>query len=195
MFSNEFLNEKNVQWRDFEKNELIFRQDQPARYFYQIDHGSVKLFSVNEEGKEFIQRFFQAGESFGEPPLLGDFNYPVHAVATVQTRVFYVPKERFFQWLMEHPEDHLKLTQKLAKRLLYKSSLLKEISFENPKHRIMALLNFLKQEQQKKGVFKVNYTRNEIANMTGLRIETVIRTIKLLEKEKLLELRNKKIHL
>ena len=41
----------------------------------------------------------------------------------------------------------------------------------------------------------MNYTRNEIANMTGLRIETVIRTIKLLEKEKLLELRNKKIHL
>jgi len=195
MFSKEFLDEKNIQWRNFKKNELIFRQDQPPRYFHQIDHGSVKLFSVNEEGKEFIQRFFKAGESFGEPPLLGGFNYPVNAVATEQTRVFYVPKERFFQWLMEHPKDHLKLTKKLARRLFYKSSLLKEISFENPKHRIMALLNFLKQEEQKKGLFKVNFTRNEIANMTGLRIETVIRTIKQLEKEKVLELRNKKIHL
>lgn len=87
------------------------------------------------------------------------------------------------------------LTQNLSKRLLHKSLLLKELSFESPKHRILTLLNILKKDQVDHAPSIVKYTRNEIANMTGLRIETVIRTIKQLEKEKELELRNKKIYL
>ena len=73
--------------------------------------------------------------------------------------------------------------------------LLKKLSFENPKHRILTLLQTLKKDQKNLRPSKINYTRNEIANMTGLRIETVIRTIKQLEKEKELEIRDKKIYL
>ena len=192
MFTNEFLIDHGILWKDFSKNELIFKQHQKPSFFYQIIHGKVKLFSFNEDGKEFIQRIFHAGQSFGEPPLIGDFDYPINAAATEPTRIFHIPKEHFFQLLKDFPEKHLQLTYNLSKRLLYKSLLLKEISFESPKHRILNLLFFLKKEQQNRESFKVNLTRNEIAKMTGLRIETVIRAVKQLEKEGKLELRDKK---
>ena len=96
MFSIDFFQEHSIPWRDYTKNELIFEQHQRAQNYYQIARGKVKLFSFNEDGKEFIQRFFYAGESFGEPPLLGDFNYPINAAATESTRVYYIQKEIFF---------------------------------------------------------------------------------------------------
>ena len=195
MFSTTFLIKHSIPWRDYTKNELIFEQHQRPFYYFQIGSGKVKLFSLNEDGKEFIQRFFHAGESFGEPPLLGGFNYPISAAATELTRIFYIKKENFFNLLKEHHEQHLLLTQNLSRRLLHKSMLLKKLSFENPKHRILTLLQTLKKDQKNLRPSKINYTRNEIANMTGLRIETVIRTIKQLEKEKELEIRDKKIYL
>lgn len=36
-------------------------------YYFQIAEGSIKMVSVNDIGKEFIQGTFKAGDSFGEP--------------------------------------------------------------------------------------------------------------------------------
>ncbi len=40
----------------------------------------------------------------------------------------------------------------------------------------------------------VNHTRQEIANLTGLRVETVIRTLKKMETEKLVCIINRKLY-
>ena len=75
------------------------------------------------------------------------------------------------------------------------AGLLKEISSYSPDHIILTLLRYIRERDQKDPEisFIVPYTRQQIADMTGLRVETVIRTIKRLQKEGKLEIREHKI--
>jgi len=181
---------------ELEKGAFLFHEKERAASYFQVKAGKIKMFNLNAEGKLFTQGMFEAGESFGEPPLFTDSNYPACTVAEENTSLYKLSKSRFFKLLRENPEIHLKMTRMMASRLLYKSMLLKEISSFKPEHRILSLLDYLKKEEgipsdQK---FEVSLTRQHIADLTGLRVETVIRSVKTLEKEGSLDIRGHKIY-
>ncbi len=175
-----------------DKNEVLFSEGGRADYYYQIMQGAVKMYNLTEEGKEFVQGIFEGGKSFGEPPLLGNFRYPASAMATEKTQLLRVPKKGFLELLIGNPPIHLAFTSLLCKRLAYKAMIGKEVSVHPPEHRILTLLRHLK-KQQPEPVFTVPITRQQIAELTGLRVETVIRAIKKLESRKKLHLENHKI--
>jgi CRP-like cAMP-binding protein len=58
--------------------------------------------------------------------------------------------------------------------------ILKELAYNDPQHRISALLNYFKESQRNicPTCFQLQLTRQQIADMTGLRVETVIRTMR-----------------
>jgi len=181
---------------NLEKGAFLFHEKERAAHYFQVKTGKIKMFNLNAEGKLFTQGMFESGESFGEPPLFTDSNYPACTVAEETSSLFKLPKAKFFKLLKENPEIHLKITRMMASRLLYKSMLLKEISSFKPEHRILSLLDYLKKEEgipadQK---FEVSLTRQHIADLTGLRVETVIRSVKTLEKEGSLDIRGHKIY-
>ncbi|PHR12761.1 MAG: cyclic nucleotide-binding protein [Aequorivita sp.] len=164
-------------------SEIILHEKKRADFYFQIKTGEVKMFNLNEQGKEFVQGIFYDGESFGEPPLLGDFKYPASASAVKQTQLYKLSKTKLFSLLTDNPEVNLKFTKALAKRLYYKATILKEISVHPPEHRILALIDFLKRKYGSDGLFQVELTRQQIADLTGQRVETVIRAIKQLEQD------------
>ena len=174
-------------------SEIIISEKKRADFYFQIKIGEVKMFNLNEQGKEFVQGIFYDGESFGEPPLLGDFKYPASAVAVKPTELYKLSKTRLFELLVDNPEVNLKFTKALAKRLYYKATILKEISVHPPEHRILALIDFLKNKYDTEELFQVELTRQQIADLTGQRVETVIRAIKQLEQEGELKLIKRKV--
>jgi CRP-like cAMP-binding protein len=183
---------------ELKKDEFIFYEGDDALHYFQVLTGSVKMVTNSSQGQEFIQGIFGANTSFGEPPLFSGFKYPSGAVALEPTVLMRLPKEKFFQLLKENFEIHLKLDQVLCQRLKYKSLVLSEISFSDPEHRIMTLLNYLKKEWANAGKaekYQVPFTRQQIADMTGLRVETVIRAVKKLEDENKLKIVGHKIQL
>lgn len=178
---------------DIPPNGLIFSERTRADFYFQIKTGEVRMFNINEDGKEFIQGIFYAGDSFGEPPLFGDFKYPASASALIHTELYRLAKTQFFKLLTSHPEIGLKLTQSLAKKLYYKAIILKEISGHPPEHRILTLIDFLKRKYGGEELFQVEFTRQQIADLIGLRVETVIRAIKQLELEGEIQIINRKV--
>ncbi|BDD04910.1 Crp/Fnr family transcriptional regulator [Aureibacter tunicatorum] len=176
-----------------QKGEFIFKQEDKARYYYQVQNGQVKMSNFNDEGKEFIQGIFNAGESFGEPPLFGEFLYPSNAIATENSEILRLDFNEFKDLLRDRSDIHLEFTKTLAMRLYYKSLMQAEISSENPSHRILTLLEYWKERYGNGGDYEMPLTRQEIANLTGLRVETTIRTIKKLELEGALKIINKKV--
>jgi len=178
-----------------EKGAFLFHEKERAAHYFQVKTGKIKMFNLNADGKLFTQGMFEVGESFGEPPLFTDSNYPACTVAEEDTCLYKLSKTKFLKLLKENPEIHLMMTKMLATRLLYKSMLLKEISSFKPEHRILSLIDYLKKEEgipadQK---YEVSLTRQHIADLTGLRVETVIRSVKTLEKEGSLHIRGHKI--
>lgn len=123
--------------------------------------------------------------------------YPANAVATKESTVIRLAKGRFFELLKDNPEIHFKVTAALAERLVYKATMASEISVNPPDHRILQLLGYLKKSVYKiegKYNYQVELTRQQIADLTGLRVETVIRTIKKLQQKKKLLIRERKIY-
>ncbi len=199
MIDQNILTEVGAVLKKYAKNELLFQEGEIARYYYQVHIGEVKMNNYNDEGKEYIQGIFGSGKSFGEPPLFANFKYPANAEAITDTKVWQLPKDQFLKLLEQHPSIHSKFTSTLALRLYYKAMMVSEISTQEPEHRILRILDYFKNNDQKaitntSSLYKIKLTRQQLADLTGLRVETVIRTIKKLEQKGELTIKNRKVY-
>ncbi|PWJ41076.1 Crp/Fnr family transcriptional regulator [Sediminitomix flava] len=194
MIAEDLLEKYGAILKHYEKNETLFSEEEVPHFYMQIMKGQVKMSNYNDEGKEFVQGVFTDGESFGEPPLFGNFPYPSNAIAVKSTKVWALPQDIFLKLLEENPKVHLEFTATLAKRLRYKAIMQAEISSNPPEKRVLRLIDYLKEEKEITDEYLVPLTRQQIADMTGLRVETVIRTIKKLEEEGELKIKDKKVY-
>jgi CRP/FNR family cyclic AMP-dependent transcriptional regulator len=183
-------------FHNLEKGQVLFCEDDPAHFYYQVVEGRIKMCNCNEEGKEFIQGMFETGESFGEPPLFDGGIYPASAEADEASVVIRLRKENFLQLLKENFDIHFGFTQTLARRLRFKSLISKEISSYGPMHRVSTLLQEYKKSRgiADNELLKIELTRQQIADMTGLRVETVIRSIRELERNGHLKIERGKVY-
>ena len=183
--------------KSFDKNEIIFEDGNLPTHYYQIISGEVKMSNYNDDGREFIQGIFYKNQSFGEPPLFLNQNYPANAIAVEDAEILLLTKSSFMKLLQENANVSIKIIENLAQRLYYKSVMAAEMSTQEPEHRILKLMdhgiayfNFKKDENG----YLINFTRQQIGDLTGLRVETVIRTIKALEKKGVLKIINRKVY-
>lgn len=181
----------------YEKTSTVFEEGKVPAHYYQIVSGEIKMNNYNDDGREFIQGIFYKDQSFGEPPLFLNQNYPASAIAVEDTQILCLPKPNFMQLLEENPAISIRIIENLAQRLYYKSVMAAEMSTQEPEHRILKLIdhgivyfNFKKDENG----YLINFTRQQIGDLTGLRVETVIRTIKALEKKGVLKIINRKVY-
>jgi CRP/FNR family transcriptional regulator, cyclic AMP receptor protein len=196
VFPSKTLEKYHAKIVSLRKDQVLFHEGDRAIDYFQVEEGSVKMFIASNDGQEFIQGIFTAGESFGEPALIGNFPYPGSVVAIEKSKVWKLPGDQFLQMLKENFDLHLKMDQVLCQRLRYKSMVLSEISSYDPEHRIVALLKYFRTKNARpdiSGKIIIPYTRQQLADMSGLRVETVIRTVKKMEKDGKLSLDGHKI--
>lgn len=174
----------------FDRDAVVFDQGDPAGHFLQVATGRVQMVVTSERGRAFTQGYFDAGQSFGEPPLFSGTAYPASAVAVEESTVWKCPGAAFFRLLAEHADVHLAVTRSLARRLVYKSMMLAELAVEEAQHRLVALIRYFRVSSGAPAdrAWRVPYTRQQLADMTGLRVETVIRTIRAMEEKGLLRI-------
>ena len=197
MIVTELLEKYGAVKKFFNKNEIIFEEGNLPTYYYQIISGEIKMSNYNDDGREFIQGIFYKEQSFGEPPLFLNQNYPANAIAVDDSEILVLSKSNFLKLLKENPAISLKIIENLAQRLYYKSVMAAEMSTQEPEHRVLKLIDHgITYFNFKKGTngYLINFTRQQIGDLTGLRVETVIRTIKSLEKKGLLKIINRKVY-
>ncbi|NNT70915.1 Crp/Fnr family transcriptional regulator [Flavobacterium sp. IMCC34852] len=180
--------------KEYKKGEMIFCEDEMANFYFQIIEGSVRMYNSNDEGKEFTQGYFLAGQSFGEPPLFINEMYPSTAVAFQDSVVVKLSKEKFLKILDEYPSIQKQFLNLMSRRIHSKSMTSKDIINQKPEFRILAFLNANKKGKDSAEKEQVPFTRQEIANFTGLRVETVIRALSKMAKAKKVDIINHKIY-
>ncbi len=179
----------------FEKNEYIFHEGDSARYFYQIVKGRVKLFCTNDEGKIYVQGIFSDGNSFGEPPLIIKEKYPVSAMALCRSVIIKMSDIAFENMVNNNPAIKSTLVKVLATRLFHKSTSAKDTINQKTEHRILAFLEeFKKKNGSPQNRILIPFTRQEIADFTGLRVETVIRSLAILKRNQMVEIVERKLY-
>ncbi|WP_343613649.1 Crp/Fnr family transcriptional regulator [Flavobacterium sp.] len=197
MIAPELLKKYGAVRKSFGKNEIIFEEGNLPLYYYQIISGEIKMSNYNDDGREFIQGIFYKEQSFGEPPLFLNQKYPANAIAVEDSEIMLLPKTAFMKLLEENSSVSIKIIENLAQRLYYKSVMAAEISTHEPEHRVLKLIDhgiaYFNFQKDTNG-YLINFTRKQIGDLTGLRVETVIRAIKALEKKGELKIINRKVY-
>lgn len=183
MIPTETLIAWGANYKKVAPDEIIFREGAEGYFYYQLESGSVRWVNITDDGREFIQNLIDPGESFGELPLFDEGVYAATAIANCESVILRLRKDVFRQLLREEPEIHFAFDKLMAERMRFKFLLLKELACNDPEHRISTLFDYFK--KSKKFIChdcnRIMLTRQQIADMTGLRVETVIRTIKNLQ--------------
>lgn len=181
--------------RIYYAGEEIFREGDMPNYYYQIVSGKVKLNNYKEDGKEFIQNIVLSSQSFGEAVLLINKPYPINAIALSKTILILLHKHQFHKVLRQSQELSLILNTCLSERLYGKFVMMKNNSSLNPITRLKGLMDYLKSFHGDASPFSfmIALTRQQMASLTGLTVETTIRAIKAMERKQLLKIKDRKI--
>ncbi len=177
-------------------NEAIFVEGTGCYYYYQLVSGSVRWVNVSEEGKEFVQDMIEPEECFGEFPLFDDAPYAASAIANVDSELLRLPKEDFKQLLKDEPLIHFAFSKLLVERLRFRFLLTRDLAGNKPEDKICSLLTYFKNHKKYfcPKCNLVQLTRQQIANMTGLRVETVIRSMRHLKEIGRLQIEKGKVY-
>ena len=95
MIATELLEKYGALKKSFDKTTVIFEEGNLPAHYYQIISGEVKMSNYNDDGREFIQGIFYKEQSFGEPPLFLNQNYPANAIAVEDSEVLLLSKNNF----------------------------------------------------------------------------------------------------
>jgi len=179
----------------YNAGDYIFREEATPQFYYQIVTGEVKLNSYKEDGKEFIQNILSERSCFGESMLILGKPYPVNAVALTKCVILKVGRDQFFQLLQENPGIFMDMYKTMSEKTSEKIVLMEKISGKNAEERLIELMNQMKDAKENKDrfSFEVPHTRQQLASLTGLSLETTIRVIKRMEKNEILIIKNGKI--
>lgn len=182
--------------KTYSPSEVIFKEGDIPRFYYQVITGSVKLNHIGEDNKELIQSILREGQSVCELLSFIDDPFPVNAIAMSECTILKVPKPEFLQLLDEHHEAAIAVRKFIAQRLYHKFIMMQNNASKYSHVRIKGILEYFKSftDDETPYSYEVPLTRKQLASITDLRIETVIRTVKKMESEKLLKIKKGKIY-
>ncbi len=185
MIPQHLLLQKGAAHRNASPGDVIFNEGAPAAYYYQLVSGRVRWCNITDDGKEILHKVVEAGESFGELPLFDGEPYAASAIADSPCTMLRLCVSSFHQLLRENPEIHFAFTKSLVQHLRFKFFLTDLLAENSPEAVITKLIGYFNRQ----GKFvcqdcnRLMLTRQQLANMTGLRVETIIRAIKQMEKD------------
>lgn len=186
MIPVDLLLERGASYREIYTGDMIFTKGAPVCFYYQLVSGRIRWCNNNVDGHEVLHKIVSPGDCFGILSLFDQEVYETNAIADSPGTLIRLSISKFYEILHEFPEIHMKFTKALISQLRFKFMLTNLLSTHSPEEVIESLLRYLNKE----GIVvcqecnKLMLTRQQLANMTGLRVETVIRTIRQMEKDK-----------
>ncbi|MCX8526435.1 Crp/Fnr family transcriptional regulator [Chryseobacterium formosus] len=191
----EILHSIGATEQEYSPGDYIFRESGTPQFYYQVITGDVKLNNYNSDGKEFIQNILSREDALGESMLFIEKLYPMNAIALTKCTIIKVCKNTLLHFFEKNPMLYLEICKSLSEHLYRKFVLMQKISCHNAAERLKEVMELMKQQQtnQEPFTYEVPITRQQLASLTGLCVETTIRTIKKMEREKMLRIKNRKI--
>lgn len=178
------------------RGQTLERQGEPARHFYLVESGFLKILQLTAEGTEVIVRFVSPGEPFGGVVALGDSAYPVTAVVAQPCVVHKWTREAVTELLREHPQVRVNIMREMATHMTDALTRVRELTTARVGQRLaQTLLRLTRQCGQPApggGVLITQpLTRQELADLTGTTLYTVSRTLAKWESLGLIESRKR----
>lgn len=172
--------------RKYSKKEVVYEEGQIARWLYFVVEGQVKIFQVNEYGKELTIEILSSGDFFGHYPLLNETAYSNNASALTNATLRLIPKSDFASLIFNNRDFAAKFIRMIANNAENTEKQLIEMAYGTVRKKVAnALLKFVEKTGKEEELI-IRASREELANVAGTAKETLIRTLSDFKSEKLI---------
>jgi CRP/FNR family transcriptional regulator, polysaccharide utilization system transcription regulator len=179
---------------EVKKGSVIFYENNLPSGFYCVHKGKVKVYKTADNGDVQIVRLATDGNIIGYRSLLSNEPYKATAETIEDSIMCFIPKHSLMDLMSKNLDFSLKIMESFAKELdtAQKKSL--DILYKSSKERLAEAIVLLLEtfHLDREGYINIKLTRSELAAITGMVHETVVRILAEWEKEGVLEL-NKKL--
>ncbi|OIO05053.1 MAG: hypothetical protein AUJ51_00610 [Elusimicrobia bacterium CG1_02_56_21] len=181
--------------RKFTDEEAIYNECQHPLGTYTVCKGRAKVFSTDAKGQQMITWIRHPGDTFGHIALFAENEYYCNSRAMGETILSFVDRKSLERFLEENPKAYKIFLYKVASELHTLQVKLKDTAYKPARSKVArALLNAISYKSKDTSAPAIHgLKRTEIAEITGLALETVVRALAELEKHSIIKRETKSI--
>lgn len=179
----------------YKRGDTVYHEGHRGNGVYCVNKGVLKLYKTGIDGREQIIRFAKAGDLIGFRSVLSNEISCTTAKVIEDAVLCFIPAKLFVQLAKDNAEFSMHLIKLSCKELGEANKYILDLAQKNLRERVAEVLLLLYEtfELDKENIIKVSLTREEVANIVGTATESVIRQLSDLKKEKVIDLKGRKI--
>lgn len=182
----------------FQKNEMIYSQNDIASSIYLVKKGRIRIFSLSEEGREMNYEVLERGRIFGDSVFMDASLRPVNALSVTDSIIIETSLQDLEECIKGNSELCFLLLKMSIERSDTLSEMLKCVTTYNSYQKVAAfLIRNAGEDNVLQGIHDhtLPYSHQEIADSTFLQRPTVSKILHAFEEQGFIRTRYKKIQL
>ena len=176
--------------REFQRGEVLFWEGDPCSGLHIIEQGSVRLYSISPQGRQYTLRVLQEGETCNEVPAFDGGTNPVNVEALETSRVWIIDAQTLLQLVQSHPQFARKVLSQFAHNLRNLVHMVSEMAFYQVTNRLARLIDETEADKRE----GPHWTQEQLAARLGTVREVVSRSLKELERSGAIRVEERRIH-
>lgn len=174
--------------------QYLFHAHDPALGLYYVRSGEIRVYKMDEQGKEIEIVRLGVGDFLGEAILFVSDVFPVYAQAVKESQVVFMEKTRLFSRLDRDPALARFFAELLARKCVVLNRRIEALGLQTVRQRLIQYLLARCRGQQECFV-QLDIKKSELAKLLGTISETLSRNLKQLQDQSLIEVKGNTIQL
>ena len=180
---------------EFSADQLIYSEGEKPAGIYVICKGRAKVFSTDARGQQLITWIRHPGEIFGHIAFFSQSDYNCSGRSMGHTILSFINAKTLNEFLNDFPKTYSLLLRTLSNELKTVQMKLKHTAYMPARSKVAAALiksiSYRSKDTTAPAIHGLK--RTEIAEITGLALETVVRALAELEKKQVIKRETKAI--
>jgi CRP-like cAMP-binding protein len=180
---------------EFAADQNVYSEGEMPKGIYVICKGRVKIFTTDARGQQLITWIRHPGEIFGHIALFSQLEYRCSGKAMGHTVLSFIDAKALHELLNAFPKTYPLLLRTISTELRIVQHKLKDTAYQPAKSKVAStLIRAISYKSKDTPLPAIHgLKRTEIAEITGLALETVVRALAELEKRHVIKRETKAI--
>lgn len=182
--------------KPIQKGQEIFKAGEDMKCLYAIRSGTLKSYTITEQGDEQITAFHLAGDLVGFDGISSG-SHPSFAQALETAMICEIPYDTLDELSTTMPKLRQQILRLMSAEIVGDQNMILLLSKKNAEERLASFINNLSVRYSARGFspreFRLSMTRGDVGNYLGLTVETISRLLGRFQKSGMIAVKGKYI--
>ena len=185
-----------TQARSYKKGQVLYLQTEPARFFYVVCGGWIKLFHTTQEGEEIIVDMLTTGDTVGESAIFADDNHTSSAQIVEDAHLLSIPSTLLKEQIRQNSALALSMLSAMSLHHRRHHGEMALNAMQSAPQRVGCfLLRLCPRDKKKDVVLQLPYDKALIACTLGMKGATFSRALNILRQKTDLRLKGARVEI